>query len=203
MTAYKYTPHRDIHPEGKQARPLFGFVQSRRSFFMLFAACFALALLIAQPFKNHAWNAIRVAGDNALAAREFNLARTEYTKLKLIRPRDPLPNKLLQQTDEAERNILSLHDFYQARNDTEMLARMDEATKTYDSADQATLACQELAKQNELELALVCITNETTHWPNYRDGWLTMRYIAESLGRADISQTAQQKALQIDPTISP
>lgn len=202
MNAYKYAPHRDQHPEGKQARPFFGFVQSRRSFFRLFATCLTAALIIVQPLKNHAWNNILVAGDNALAARQFNLARTEYTKLKLVRPGDPLPHKLLQETDEAEHNILSLRHFYEARNDSAMLARMDEATRTYASPDQATLACQELAKQNELELALVCISNATTNWPNYRDGWLTERVIAQSLGRGDLAEYAHQKALEIDPMAS-
>lgn len=158
-------------------------------------------IVLVQPVKNYTWNAVVREGDTALAKRQFELARIEYTKLKLIRNGNVEPNRLIERVGTAEKDITSLREFYQTRGETEMLQLLDQATKQYDAPESATNACQDLARKEELDLALLCIQKTTITWPTYRDGWVSLELIARMLERADVAAEAHQKALEIDPNL--
>ncbi len=177
-------------------------LRSRRQFAVAFLLVLIGALALAQPIKNHAWNVIQQAGDNALAARQFDTARLEYLKLRLIRPHDPQLATLNDRLAQAESNILTLRQFYLDRGETVIVAQMDQATATYPDPQAATTACQGLFKDNAADLALICIQNTTKTWPIYRDGWITQALVAKSLNNTDLYTSSRQHALELDPTIN-
>jgi len=161
-----------------------------------------VALMIIQPIKMYAWNTIKANGDDALAARNFSLAHTEYTKLRLINAFSDQPKELLKQVDDAQADIFTLRSFYAKRHDTTMLALFDQAQADYPSPQAATLACQDLFSKTEAHLALVCITKTTATWPTYRDAWISQSLFAQAIGDSTLAQEARNKATLLDPSIT-
>ncbi|GEM_PF-3868123 len=176
---------------------------SRSQLMIGFVVVLAVLLLVAQPIKQRTYTSVKRLGDDALARREFGLAKTEYQKLRLIAPRSAEPEALINRARVAEQDILSLRQFYIERGDHGMLALLDRTTADYPTPDVATQACQELLKQAEPELALACIEKTTTTWPRYRDGWITKSIITRVLGRDDATAEALQKAKELDPNSAP
>lgn len=169
-------------------------------FVIFYALLITILLLIVQPIKNRTWNNVLRLGDDALANRQFSDAKLQYTKLRLIHPTSPIPGQLIDRANKAEKNILILRDFYASRNDQKMVSLIDMATADYSTPEVATATCQELLKQNEPQLALVCTKKTTSRWPRYRDGWLTQVSVSRAVGDNALAESSLQQVIALDPT---
>jgi hypothetical protein len=171
--------------------------RSKTVFTVIYWSFVTLLLFIAQPIKTHAWNTVVQQGNQALLDRQFNLAITEYKKLKLIRINSSEPQKFIDRAINGQNNILFLKDFYYENNSQTNIELIAQATNTYTSAETATAACQDLAIRNEPELARICLDKTTSLWPTYRDAWITYYYIT-----TDEAQRSyiKEKIVIIDPS---
>ena len=161
----------------------------------------AFILLIAEGISYYAWVKVKAEGDNDLKQRQYSLAILEYDQLKLINPFSKDPNKYIAIAKNGEKDVLTLKSFYQQIGDSKTVKLMNMAVATYPNPQSATLACQTILKNNDPQLAEICIQRTVQKWPKYLDAWISYYYTNQGLPKSQRVPTSLIvfNALQIDP----
>ncbi len=162
----------------------------------------AFILLIAEGISYYAWVKVKAEGDNDLKQRQYSLAILEYDQLKLINPFSKEPNKYIAIAKNGEKDVLTLKSFYQQIGDSKTVKLMNMAVATYPNPQSATLACQTILKNNDPQLAEICIQRTVQKWPKYLDAWTNYYYINLYQNKTQKISEKQivSKIQQIDPT---
>ena len=77
--------------------------------------------------------------------------------------------------------------------------RLDPVNRYADLALHLSQAAEFLNNARQPEEALVVAELATLHYPNYRDAFLVLGFIAEANGRKDLAREAAKRSLQLDP----
>jgi hypothetical protein len=161
-----------------------------------------ILILLLQPIKAHAWDEIKLQGDNALSQRQFAKAKVEYQKLRLLNFSNNEPYNLYHLVYLGEQNVMNLKTFYEARSDITQLNLLNLASADYESPEAALASCQKLNVANDGVLAIYCINKTLTTWPMYRDGWLTAMIFAEKYGDDALVAQSKQILIELDPMLA-
>jgi hypothetical protein len=161
-----------------------------------------LIIMLLQPIKAHAWNEIKLQGDNALSQRQFARAKIEYQKLRLLNFSNDEPYNLYHHVYLGEQNVMNLMNFYKDRGDTAQLSLLNLASADYESPELALTKCQELDLLNDNVLAIYCINKTNITWPMYRDGWLSAMIFGEKYGDNALVAQSKQTLIELDPTLA-
>ena len=76
---------------------------------------------------------------------------------------------------------------------------MDPANRYSDIALRLSQAAEFLHASKYPEEALLVAELAVTHFPNYRDAFLVLGFLAEAGGRRETAREAAKRALQLDP----
>jgi tetratricopeptide (TPR) repeat protein len=77
--------------------------------------------------------------------------------------------------------------------------RLDPVNRYHDLALRMSRAAEFLNNAKQPEQALLVAQLTTEHYPNYRDAFLVLGFLAEANGRKEVARDAAKRALQLDP----
>ena len=173
-----------------------------------------MAVVILGPWRNSVAVQMMESGDTLLLQKKYLSADLQYEKSYFL-SKNQQSRKRRETVARAARDIASLEQFYQEKNQTDQIQKLRQAESVPEIESDAVRKSRELLEAGEYQLAILPAQIAVEMSNNYRDAWLYLGIAnLQSAKHLEISaddknfylnsaKESLQRAKQIDPNYQP